>query len=253
MKVITESLLRQSFRTKAFKTFNVEEGQILTPSAQQFLNEKSVVVVRTGKGEKASPAPVAAPVEPVSSPQPQPKPKYVSAADGGMFETKPEHMTQLRGNALVMKNDPRIVFRGKLDSFQSAILMEQLRSIELKKRSLSKDLEELLSWAREIMKCDVMEQPLAETMILGLTDPELRDRSHHPKRYFKIGHIMPSVDMGSSLLGLNTLRSSVREIEIAAVAAFMNNVEKQDIIQALNRMSSVIYIMMLKEKAGVYK
>jgi ethanolamine utilization cobalamin adenosyltransferase len=45
----------------------------------------------------------------------------------------------------------------------------------------------------------------------------------------------------------------VREIEIAAVAAFMNNVEKQDMIQALNRMSSVIYIMMLKEKAGIYK
>jgi ethanolamine utilization cobalamin adenosyltransferase len=59
--------------------------------------------------------------------------------------------------------------------------------------------------------------------------------------------------MGPSLLGLNTLRSSVREIEIAAVAAFMNNVEKQDMIQALNRMSSVIYIMMLKEKAGIYK
>jgi len=251
MKVITESLLRQSFRKKAFKTFNVEEGQILTPSAQQFLNEKSVAVIKNGTGEKESRESVAAPVEP--APSPQPKPKYVSAVDGGMFETKPEHMTQLRGNALVMKNDPRIVFRGKLDSFQSAILREQLRSIELKKRSLSKDLEELLSWAREIMKCDVMEQPLPETMILGLTDPELRERSHHPKRYFKIGHIMPSVDMGSSLLGLNTLRSSVREIEIAAVAAFMNNVEKQDMIQALNRMSSVIYIMMLKDKAGIYK
>ncbi|MBI9091274.1 MAG: hypothetical protein JEZ12_18840 [Desulfobacterium sp.] len=251
MKVITESLLRQRFRKKAFKTFNVEEGQILTPSAQQFLNEKSVAVVKIGKGETASRESVAAPVEPV--PPPQPKPKYVSATDGGMFETKPEHMTQLRGNALVVKNDPRIVFRGKLDSFQSAILMEQLRSIELKKRPLSKDLEELLSWAREIMKCDVMDQPLPEIRILGLTDSELRDRSHHPKRYFKIGHIMPSVDMGPSLLGLNTLRSSVREIEIAAVAAFMNNVEKQDMIQALNRMSSVIYIMMLKEKAGVYK
>ena len=251
MKVITESLLRQSFRKKAFKTFNVEEGQILTPSAQQFLNEKSVAVIRIGKGEKESREPVAAPVE--QAPSPQPKAKYVSAVDGGRFETKPEHMTQLRGNALVVKNDPRIVFRGKLDSFQSAILMEQLRSMELKKQALSQDLEELLSWAREIMKCDVMEQPLPETMILGLTDPELRDRSHHPKRYFKIEHIMPSVDMGPSLLGLNTLRSSVREIEIAAVAAFMNNVEKQDMIQALNRMSSVIYIMMLKDKAGIYK
>ncbi|MCP4115699.1 MAG: cobalamin adenosyltransferase [Desulfobacteraceae bacterium] len=251
MKVITESLLRQSFRKKAFKTFNVEEGQILTPSAKQFLNEKSVAVIRNKKGEQEPREPVAAPAE--QAPAPQPKAKYFSAVDGGRFETKPEHMTQLHGNALVVKNDPRIVFRGKLDSFQSAVLMEQLRSIELKKKGLGQDLAELLSWAREIMKCDVMEQPLPETMILGLTDPELRERSHHPKRYFKIGHIMPSVDMGPSLLGLNTLRSSVREIEIAAVAAFMNNVEKRDMIQALNRMSSVIYIMMLKEKAGIYK
>ncbi|MCP4119217.1 MAG: cobalamin adenosyltransferase [Desulfobacteraceae bacterium] len=251
MKVITESLLRQRFRKKAFKTFNVEEGQIVTPSAQQFLNEKSVAVIRNGKGEQEPKEPVATPAEQV--PAPRPKAKYVSAVDGGSFETKPEHMTQLRGNALVVKNDPRIVFRGKLDSFQSAVLMEQLRSIELKKKGLSQDLEELLSWAREIMKCDVMEEPLPETRILGLTDPELRERSHHPKRYFKIGHIMPTADMGASLLGLNTLRSSVREIEIAAVAAFMNNVEKRDMIQALNRMSSVIYIMMLKEKAGVYK
>ena len=56
MKVITESLLRQRFRKKAFKTFNVEEGQILTPSAQQFLNEKSDAPakgeIRFGRGRR---------------------------------------------------------------------------------------------------------------------------------------------------------------------------------------------------------
>lgn len=98
------------------------------------------------------------------------------------------------------------------------------------------------------MKCDVQNSPLSEVNILGLTHGEQREMSYHPERYFKIGHIMPSVDMGVTILGLNTLRSHVREIEIAAVTAFVKDVEKQDLIQALNRMSSVIYTMMLREK-----
>ena len=39
---------------------------------------------------------------------------------------KPEHMTHLVGNVLVVKNHPRILFRGKLDSLQSLFVLAQV-------------------------------------------------------------------------------------------------------------------------------
>ena len=117
MKVITESLLRQRFRKKAFKTFNVEEGQILTPSASQLLGEKGVKVLRGGE-EPCAPQPETAPS--ITEAEKGPDMKYVSAIDGGRYETKPEHMTQLTGMQLVPKDHPRIVFSpGRNPSFTS--------------------------------------------------------------------------------------------------------------------------------------
>ena len=60
--------------------------------------------------------------------------------------------------------------------------------------------------------------------------------------------------MDLMLLRLNKLRSEVREVELEAVKAFKEEfkVDRMDIIQALNRMSSAVYIMMLKFTAGIY-
>ena len=51
------------------------------------------------------------------------------------------------------------------------------------------------------------------------------------------------------------MRSSSREIEIAGVTAFLNEkgiVTKKEILKALNRLSSIIYVMMLKGEKGEY-
>lgn len=262
MKVITESFLRESFRTSVPEAFCLEEGQIITPSAAQFLGEKQVPLVRPG--EKApAPAPQeegadAAEAEAKTS-QDSPRgyetrTRYRSASDGGLFEKKPEHMTQLHGKLLVPKDHPRIYLRGKLDSLQSFTLLLQHGADQQGLKGLAEDLGEILSWEREILKAEVLDQPLEQATILGLTDAELRERSHNPKKFFKTGHILPALGMDLMILRLNKLRSEVREVELAAVKAFKGEfqVEKTDLLQALNRMSSAVYIMMIKFEAGQY-
>ncbi|NOQ41907.1 MAG: phosphate propanoyltransferase, partial [Desulfuromusa sp.] len=79
-------------------------------------------------------------------------------------------------------------------------------------------------------------------------EAEIRDRSHHPQKYFGLEHLELSAEMDSTVLSLNRLRTLVRRVELAAVTAFSvaGEVERTDIVQALNRLSSVIYVMMLK-------
>ena len=59
------------------------------------------------------------------APEP-PKPKYVDYETGAYYMEKPEHMTQLFGNVLVAKDHPRIHFRGKLDSLQALVVLDQV-------------------------------------------------------------------------------------------------------------------------------
>ncbi len=247
MKVITESFLRDTFRQSVPGTFYVEADQILTPSATQLLNEKGVEIVRGDKSEKVS-----EPKETALKPTEEKRNRYLSLIDGGAFETKPEHMTQLRGNSLIVKDHPTIVFRGKLDSFQADVLLVVQKAMDLGKNRAVEDLNDLLLWARQIMSADVKQEPLPQRDILGLSDDELRERSHHPKPYIGVGHFLAEGGMGELLLLLNRLRSQIREVEVAAVHAFKHDfkVERPDLIQALNRMSSAIYLMMLMEKVS---
>lgn len=249
MKVITESFLRTRFRKEIPETFRVEAGQILTPSAAQLLSEKGVKIVRD-EAMAAGEVPETVIASPCA-----PAPRYVLAGGGGMFETKPEHMTQLQGNRLVPKDHPRIVLRGKLDSLQSQILLAQARFHEKGLKKLVQDLGEVLDLARRILRAEVLDEVLCECRLMGLGGGELREQSHDPKKYFDTEHLLPSFDMGEVLLTLNGLRTFVREVEVLAVSAFRTDfeLEKPEIIQALNRMSSAVYIMMLKEKTGKYR
>ena len=57
---------------------------------------------------------------------------------------------------------------------------------------------------------------------------------------------------GSVIAGLNRARCFAREAELAAVEAFSDregNLIREDIPKALNRMSSMLYLLMIQEKA----
>ena len=60
----------------------------------------------------------------------------------------------------------------------------------------------------------------------------------------------------TALLAVNKLRTVVRQTELAAYAAFRDadgNVTRGDMILGLNRLSSLMWIFMIKLKAGRYE
>lgn len=159
---------------------------------------------------------------------------------GGYIEEKPEHMTHLNGEFLVEKTHPRILFRGAVDILEAELLLG-IRQLP----AWQKELTEVLSLARKLIACDVLEQPLQAETLGGLDEAQLRNRSHFPQEYYGQPHFMPQPTDSESVLLLNRLRSLTRQTELRAVAAFP---DRTDLVRALNRMSSFLYILMLREK-----
>ena len=233
-KVITESFLRKSFLQKIPDKFSLRDDQIITPAAAQFLRDRRIKLLRR-RVDSASSAAAA-------------KAKYVAAEDGITYAVKPEHMTQLTGNQLVSKDHPRIIFRGLLDQFQAEVFLLQQQLEASGDFALSRDLGEVLDRARTILRAEVVGETLEPCNLLGLSAEEIRERSHQTQKYFGLKHLDISAEMDPILLSLNRLRTLIRQVELAAVTAFTLNdqVERNDIVQALNRLSSVIYVMMLR-------
>ena len=165
-------------------------------------------------------------------------------------QRKPEDKTQLYGNVLVKKNHERIIFRGKLDSLQSKFLVAQaISSNHSDNDKLITELQDILNILREMMRCDALNEEYKNDKILGMSHDEIREHSHNPMKYYNIQQmLLPDYKMGIEYVLLNQLRSSIRELEIVAI-----NAEKKDLTRELNRLSSVLHIMMCKYLAGYYK
>ena len=169
---------------------------------------------------------------------------------------KPEHMTQLCGNELVVKSHPRILFRGKLDSLQALVVLDQALIAADGSQKLVDDLGNILDNLRELMRCDVLDEAYTRQTIIGLTHQELRERSHNPQKFFGIQQmLLPDHTMGRDYALLNQLRAAVRETEVAAAAAFQagSKCTRPDLVEELNRLSSAMHIMMCMYLAGQYR
>lgn len=242
MKVITEAMLR-SMTISALNPppIKIAPDTLLTAAARDYIREQHLEVVFLA----------------------HPNPRDNTAADMARMGQedskgikypgscgKPEYMTHLRAGELVHKSHPRIQFRGKMDSLQSAILGVQLIAAEKNMGRLVMDLSMLLKHARDILRAEVMEVSPEPEMILGMPEDELRRASHSPAKIFGLSHILPSYEMGAILVALNQLRTLVREAELSAIKALsIPSAEswREDIIRALNRFSSAVYILMLRE------
>ena len=175
---------------------------------------------------------------------------------GAVLGEKPEHMTHLKENILVFKDHPRIAFRGRIDALEAEILLAQRAAAGEGYRGLTAELEEVLAFVRRYIRFDVLDEPVGEIRLCGYSAGELRELSHYPERHFGQGHFLPRWEDGPALLAVNRLRTAVRETELAAYAAFRDpdgNVTRGDMILGLNRLSSLMWIMMIKLKAGKYE
>ena len=174
----------------------------------------------------------------------QAKPDRWQLPGGGYCEEKPEHMTHLNGQMLVPKTHPRIAFRGAMDTLEAELLLCQQETGESR-------LGEILELARQLLRCDVLDEPVPEKPLCGFSQEELRLRSHLPQKYYGQPHFMPSVEDSRTVLGLNRVRCFARAAELAAVHAFSDregNPTRVDILRALNRMSSMLYLLMIEHK-----
>lgn len=210
--------VRDNLRTRGGeRVFFLGEGDTLTSAARDYLNRERI------------------PIRPAA----QAKIERFRGLDGAWYDEKPEHMTQLTGEVLVPKTHPRILFRGKLDSLESRLLLLALEEPRWKAECL-----ELLDYVRDILKCEVLDTPLQDRRLLGRTQEELRSHSQNPQKYLGTPHFMPEPRHGITVARLNLLRTQVRETELAAAAAFPG--QRQDLIRGLNRLSSAVYILMLE-------
>ena len=200
------------------RVFYLGKGDQLTSEAKEFLLRERIEILPS---EKA-------------------RPERYRLLSGGFLEEKPEHMTHLYGDVLVEKTHPRIGFRGAVDMLEAEVLLCQAQFPRLRE-----PLEEVLTLARKMIRCDVLNEPLPPTPLGGLDEKALRSHSHRPQEFYGQPHFMPSASDGQEILQLNRLRTLARQTERSAAAAFPDRV---DILQALNRMSSYLYILMIREK-----
>ena len=217
-----EQAVRDNIRNRDGKrVFYLGKGDQLTSGARDFLNRERIEIL---PGEMARPV------------------RY-RLLGGGYLEEKPEDMTHLCGDILVPKTHPRIAFRGAVDSLESELLLTALALPELRK-----DLEELLQFVRKLLRCEVLEEPFSQGPLCGLTQQQLRSHSHRPQDYYGKPHFMPQVTHGETVLRLNRLRTLARQAELAAARAFSqeSGSPRPDLLQALNRLSSMLYILMLQ-------
>lgn len=255
--VLTEDKLKNLYKKEEFKQFILEKGTIMTPSARQFLIDKGIEILKDGAVvTNSKKAEVEEKKEIVEKIIEKPiTPKYIGLAGESYFE-KPEHMTQISGNILVNKTHERIIFRGKLDSLQAKWLVLQKEFESCENEKLNKDMESVTTFIKKMVLAEVLDIEFEEIKVLGESLDKIKEISHNPKKFFGMGHLFDiSVKNSFIVLKLNEMRSISREAEISGVTAFSSErgiVEKREMLKALNRLSSVIYVMMLKGEKGEY-
>ena len=222
----TEEAVRANIRNReGQRVFYLGPGDCLTPGARDFLSQQRIEIL---------------------SPE-NARPEEYRLLGGGYIREKPEDMTHLNGDVLVKKTHPRIAFRGTMDTLQGEIILCQL----MVAKELAQQLEELLELSRQIIACDVLEKPLNWDRLLGLRSDELRSHSHRPQDFYGQPHFMPAASDGATVVWLNRCRCAARSAELAACHAFdtPEGSSRPDLLQALNRLSSSIYLLMIQEKA----
>jgi len=212
-KVLTEAMLRALCLPRG-ACVPVPQGTALTPLAREYVRDQglAITVIPSANAEGSA---------------------------------KPEHMTHLDSSTLVPKTHPRILLRGKLDSLEALLLQTQALAREQGRGEAAEALGEVHALAQRILAAEVKGEPLGPFTLMGLDSAALRAQSHVDT------HPVPHIGMGGLCLALNFLRTQVRETELAAMAAFLppasSPPDHLDLLEALNRMSSAIHLLFLKE------
>ncbi|MDR1903334.1 MAG: hypothetical protein LBQ88_13775 [Treponema sp.] len=243
MRVITQAELRSLMLPEACKEYIPPSGAFVTPDAREYLVSRGIAL------RENSEKPLGMPVSPIPN---RGKSTYADAESGEFYAEKPEYMTHLRENILVSKDHVRIRFRGGVDSLEAEVLEVQVLAADQGEAELREGLGEVLRALREIMSAEVNERPLGALCLFGLSADAIHAQTHNLKAVFGIAHPIPDYTMGILAIRLNTLRTRVRELELLAAGAFRGGgiAGRDDIITALNRLSSAVYWLFCRHLSG---
>ena len=132
--VYTLESARANIRNRDGKrVFYLGKGDRLTSEARDFLARERIEIL----------------------PAEQAKPEHYRLLNGGKLTEKPEHMTHLHSNVLVPKTHSRIAFRGAMDTLEGELLLAQAMLC----KPYDGQIEEILDFARVLLRCDVLDEP----------------------------------------------------------------------------------------------
>ena len=249
MDILTENDLRRVWFVRGEKTITIDPDTMVTEEGAAFAKRYGIAVER----RSVSALPAGGKCVPGKGSEPSFERGPVQKTVPGPSE-KPEQMTNLNAAEMVPKNDPRIAFRGKLDTFQADLLMVIAKCRKYNSPKLAEYLQEAVGLVRRVMAADVKKEPLGSWTFLGLSPAELRERSHHPEKYYNLPHRAPEAELGYAALELNLLRARAREVETAFSSAFItgDTVLRPDLAELLNRLSSGMYILYCRAVHGEF-
>lgn len=248
--VVTEAELRDQLRRPGLgDTVIVPEGARMSPSARDFVNQwKLVVLERAGEvrtaGHRGWDRPSSFPVTPTDGP--------CCTACGGQVVDKPSSLTQLNAHHYAPKTHPRIVLRGQIDSLHALMLLVQGMARDAGAEETRSGLGTLAAYCRELMSAEYNERRCAPLELAGVVEADVHHATHDPLGTLGIDHLVINDTEPMLQHWLNVARTQARELEITAMQTFLSphHPYGASICHGLNRLSSAIYYVALRLKAG---
>lgn len=261
---ITENWLREQFGLAHGTEVQLPANARLTPSAQGLLDERHITVKyidESGRvfipkeGQNVTDAPLIdafKQVHPLTTSDEWSEPDCLLCHQ--KVGQKPDTLTHIDAHHLVSKNDPRLLFRGKLDSVIALAVLTQIQlqsvseTIQVIMPQLMRYMADVRSALGNVLKAEATGEPMSDVALGNLSDTAIHRMSHNPLKYLGHDHLVPDEKQGVQVALLNVLRAQIREAELYAAQIYITRdfrVKRPDIMQALNRLSSAVYVLMV--------
>jgi ethanolamine utilization cobalamin adenosyltransferase len=256
---ITENWLREQFSLASGSEIHLPENGRLTPSARTLLEERQIRIKYLDEAGRAFVETQAgAKTDSGGEPALQQVPVLTGKNERAVatcllcaqpLSAKPDTLTSLDGKVLVAKNDPRLKLRGKLDTaIAHAVWIQTEFDADDGKTALAHWLADVRSALGYVLRAEVTGEAMPSVTMGEFDETAIHAISHNPLKYIGHDHLVPEVVHGVQVARLNLLRTQIREAELLAADVFIDRdfrVTRPDIMQALNRLSSAVYVLML--------
>ncbi|MBQ3437462.1 MAG: ethanolamine utilization protein [Fusobacterium sp.] len=244
--VLSEEILKVKYRKNPFSKFYIENGTVLTPSAKQIIADKGIELIFSDNKEAEKPNET----EEIKKVEQKTETIKYFGTKGEYYSEKPDYMTQTDGNILILKNNKKIIFRGKIETFLAELLLF-LKELELlsANKKLQEDMLDIVKFVNNILLSENLNKELEEQLVLKKSLADLQKIARNPLENLGFGHLT-EIKLGEDILvhKLNRIKALARELETYAVDFYVceDRIYRKDLLQAFNVLSSAIYIIMLK-------